>query len=218
MTRSDRAFTLIELSIVLVVIGLIIGGILVGRDLIKAAEVRATITQLEKFQTAVATFKDKFGALPGDVQPNQVAQFGFTAGAARSGAAGNGDGNGEIDGLGGSWNQSGENLYFWEDLSTNSGLIEGTFNAYSGPGNPDSVQFPSQMQNIFSFRQNQTRVLTSMSIADMLPNASPPVPLIRDLGQNFFGMSIISQNINVSIGANRSLRPRTHGCAGFCHR
>jgi hypothetical protein len=44
---------------VLVVIGLIIGGILVGQDLIKAAEVRATISQIEKYQTAANTFYGK---------------------------------------------------------------------------------------------------------------------------------------------------------------
>jgi prepilin-type N-terminal cleavage/methylation domain-containing protein len=44
-------FTLIELSIVLVIIGLIVGGVLVGQDLVKAAGVRATISQIEKFNT-----------------------------------------------------------------------------------------------------------------------------------------------------------------------
>lgn len=49
-------FTLIELSIVLVVSGLIVGGVLVGQDLIRAAGVRATITQIEKFNQAAHTF------------------------------------------------------------------------------------------------------------------------------------------------------------------
>jgi prepilin-type N-terminal cleavage/methylation domain-containing protein len=43
----QSAFTLIELSIVLVIIGLIVGGVLTGRDLISAAETRATIAQIE---------------------------------------------------------------------------------------------------------------------------------------------------------------------------
>ena len=47
-----RGFTLIELSIVLVIIGLIVGGILVGQDLINAAAIRAQIAQVEKYQTA----------------------------------------------------------------------------------------------------------------------------------------------------------------------
>jgi prepilin-type N-terminal cleavage/methylation domain-containing protein len=64
---TTAGFTLIELSIVLVIIGLIVGGVLVGQDLIKAAEMRATISQLEKYDAAAMTFRGKFNGLPGDI-------------------------------------------------------------------------------------------------------------------------------------------------------
>ncbi len=64
---NKQGFTLIELSIVLVIIGLIVGGVLVGQDLIKAAQIRATIAQIEKFDAAVNTFHGKYNGLPGDV-------------------------------------------------------------------------------------------------------------------------------------------------------
>lgn len=64
---AKRGFTLIELSIVLVIIGLIVGGVLVGQDLIKAAEIRATISQMEKYDTAANTFRGKYNGLPGDL-------------------------------------------------------------------------------------------------------------------------------------------------------
>ena len=76
---SNRAFTLIELSIVLVVVALIIGGVLVGQDLIRAAGVRSQITQIEKYQTAANTFRGKYGALPGDMNAATASQFGFPA-------------------------------------------------------------------------------------------------------------------------------------------
>ena len=63
---KNSAFTLIELSIVLVIIGLIIGGVLVGRDLIEFAKVRAQITQLSDIETQINTFKVKYNCLPGD--------------------------------------------------------------------------------------------------------------------------------------------------------
>ena len=64
--HRKSGFTLIELSIVIVIIGLIIGGIMVGNDLIKAAQRRAQIAQFEMFQLAVSTFKIKYGGLAGD--------------------------------------------------------------------------------------------------------------------------------------------------------
>src|SRR3984885_348580 len=77
--EKEKGFTLIELSIVLVIIGLIVGGVLVGQDLIRAAQVRATVTQIEKYNSAVNTFRGKYGALPGDLNAGTAATFGFAA-------------------------------------------------------------------------------------------------------------------------------------------
>ncbi len=59
-------FTLVELSIVLVIIGLLIGGILVGQSLIANAGLASTISQIQQFDAGVAVFKDKYRNLPGD--------------------------------------------------------------------------------------------------------------------------------------------------------
>jgi len=67
-TLAQKAgFTLIELSIVLVIIGLIVGGVLVGQDMIKAATIRASVGQVEKTNTAINTFYNKYNGLPGDL-------------------------------------------------------------------------------------------------------------------------------------------------------
>lgn len=60
-------FTLIEMSIVLVIIGLLVGGVLVGRDLIKASEVHAQISNLSEYTSAVNVFRMRYGYLPGDI-------------------------------------------------------------------------------------------------------------------------------------------------------
>jgi prepilin-type N-terminal cleavage/methylation domain-containing protein len=61
-----KGFTFIELSVVLAIIGLIIGGALVGEDLLHAAQLRATISQYESFVEATRTFQGKYNCLPGD--------------------------------------------------------------------------------------------------------------------------------------------------------
>ncbi len=59
-------FTLIELSISLIIIGLVVGGILIGRDLIRASELRGDIAQIQKVNLAVQTFRSKYDCMPGD--------------------------------------------------------------------------------------------------------------------------------------------------------
>ena len=125
--KSRAGFTLIELSIVLVIIGLIVGGILTGQDLIKAAEQRATLAQIEKYNTAVNTFRNKFTGVPGDLSTLAVSNFGMPAITTNAGATGYGDGNGLIEGsASGSAAFIGEPPLFWQQLSM-AGLIDGSF-------------------------------------------------------------------------------------------
>lgn len=78
-TLRKAGFTLIELSIVLVIIGLLVGGVLAGRDLIKSAEVRSQVSQMEKLNIAVNTFKLKYGGMAGDLPYEKAQAFGLFA-------------------------------------------------------------------------------------------------------------------------------------------
>lgn len=89
---NQAGFTLIELSIVLVIIGLIAGGVLVGQDLIKAAEIRSQVDQIESYDAAVNTFRGKYNGIPGDMNGTN---FGFEV-TGRGTTTGLGDGNGLI--------------------------------------------------------------------------------------------------------------------------
>jgi prepilin-type N-terminal cleavage/methylation domain-containing protein len=134
------AFTLIELSIVLVIIGLFAGGIMVGNDLIKSAEIRSQIQQIEQYQIAQKTFKLKYDYLPGDIPPSQVTGFGFANVPTRAGTQGQGDGDGVIKGFAFPPSQfrptvtdmTGEPFWFWIDLTNNTSMIGGTFNNTTG--------------------------------------------------------------------------------------
>ncbi len=121
--QAEQGFTLVELAIVLVIIGLIVGGVLVGQDLINAAEVRATVQQIEKYNSAVNTFRTRFNSLPGDILTPAAPLAAGLAGT----ALGQGDGNRilESDG-GGIADMNGEITMFWQHLS-NAQLVDGSY-------------------------------------------------------------------------------------------
>ncbi|MDR0942805.1 MAG: hypothetical protein LBM19_04350 [Holosporales bacterium] len=84
--RNLEGFSLIEISRVLLIIGIIAGGMLKGRDLIAAAQVKSVASDIQVLQIAYAQYVNSYGALPGD----------DNSAASRFGAVANGDGDGKI--------------------------------------------------------------------------------------------------------------------------
>ena len=88
--RSEAGFTLVELAIVMIIIGLLIAGVLKGQALIQNAQVTATVAQTKAIEAATTTFRDTYNALPGDITTPQTKLP--TCLALPCAAAGNGDG------------------------------------------------------------------------------------------------------------------------------
>ncbi len=125
INTTNKGFTLVELAIVLVIIGLIVSSVLVGQDLIKAAQLRATTRQFQEFQVGVNTFIGKYNGIPGDMTVATATTFGLT------GSGAGGDGDGTIESLPATSTIAtyvGEVQNFWSHLTTSGKeLISGTF-------------------------------------------------------------------------------------------
>lgn len=152
--NKRAAFSLVELSIVLVILGLLVGGVLAGQSLIRASQLRAVSTEHQRYITAMNSFRDRYFALPGDFanatrvwgqQSDGAAAVAFcsnTSGAALSvNGACDGNGNNLMNNATGSATGgiSGEKHQAWRQLAL-AGLIEGTFTGLSNPdgtGNGD---------------------------------------------------------------------------------
>ena len=125
MTKRQSGFTLIEIAIVLVIIGLLLGGVLKGQELITGARVRNLIQQQDGVKAAYFGFLDRFRALPGDYSQATANITGIAAGCGTPTTNGNGDGNGQITATGN------ENTLVWEHLSK-AGFINGTYTCAAG--------------------------------------------------------------------------------------
>lgn len=90
-SNQQRGFTLVELSIVLVIVGLVVGGILIGKTLIRQAEIRAVLSDIDQYMMATRLFKEKFRALPGDLN-NAYDYWGASCNTNPNNCNGNGDG------------------------------------------------------------------------------------------------------------------------------
>ncbi len=130
-TDSHRAgqsgFTLVEIAVVLVIIGLILGGVLKGQEMISQARIKSVINDLSGISAAMYGYQDRYRALPGDDK----------SAASRWASATSGNGDGVIMGM---YFQAppatDESSLFWEHLRL-AGFIAGSgrdqpFNAHSG--------------------------------------------------------------------------------------
>ena len=193
---ARRGFTLIELSIVLVVIGLIVGGILVGQTLIQAAQMRSLIKQIEAYRTATMTFRDKYGALPGDI--GNATQFwpadpacgplgGFNVRAymaVSDGMTCNGDANGIV---GGNYDVE-ENLY-WQHLSLSGLIPEGPFTgacAYSSATCASNADSWNLINAPTTALHNGANIIEMMNPDTRYSQASYPNWFVPQGGQHVF--------------------------------
>lgn len=135
--RQQSGFTLVEIAIVLVIIGLLLGGVLKGQELITQAKIKNIINDLNGVATAVYAYQDRYRALPGDEKSSVV--------EARWAGLKGGDGNGVIcgtyngtaavaTGSGSACTGENESTRFWQHLRS-AGLLTGAGSSAEVPQN-----------------------------------------------------------------------------------
>lgn len=122
--EKQGGFTLVEIAIVLVIIGLIMGGVFKGQALVDSARVRSISNEIEGIRTAWVSFQERYRSIPGDF-PKAPMQIDSAAVA--------GDGNGRID-------DPSERAGVWQQLSL-AGFISGSYDgAQANAGSSTDVQ------------------------------------------------------------------------------
>ncbi len=187
--NNNKGFTLVEIAVVLVIIGILLTGILKGNSIIRTVQVNDAVTIAEDIRAATAIFKDRYHYLPGDLP--------YTAGEIPNVTAG-GDGNGAIS-VAESVNvfgAGGQNHLF------NAGLIKSTtVNTWFGgvtvavlstAVNLGGAGFPTNIINVIQFTNLPCEIAMEMdtkmddgsldtgngqaSVANCTPGVSDPVP------------------------------------------
>jgi prepilin-type N-terminal cleavage/methylation domain-containing protein len=125
MKVRQKGFTLVEIAIVLVIIGLLLGGILKGQEMITQAKIKNVIADFSGISAAYHGYQDRYRAIPGD-DVNATRWAGATAGS----------GNGIVTGAYASTTVTDESRLWWDHLRR-SGFVSGSgtqqpFNAVAG--------------------------------------------------------------------------------------
>jgi prepilin-type N-terminal cleavage/methylation domain-containing protein len=154
--RKTRGFTLIELSIVLIIIALITAAVLAGQELEQQGKLQSVVNQIARINSASRTFEIKYGYLPGDI-PNAFDFWGASCDATPSNCNGNADQI--IQALDTGVNA--ETYRLWQHL-TLAGLLEGEYTGVAAVGTRNCVldsNTPPAAYESSGFFQSSTRTL-----------------------------------------------------------
>lgn len=128
MKNQQSGFTLVEIAIVLVIIGLLLGGILKGQELINSAKVKAMVNDMKLVATQVYGYQDRFKAMPGDDPRANTNLAGATTATTPAATLA----NGRIEGAWNSTTVTDESFLFWQHVrfanlatgSTNTAAVD----------------------------------------------------------------------------------------------
>ena len=170
--RTQTGFTLVEIAIVLVIIGLLLGGILKGQEMITQAKIKNVMADFSGISAAYHGYQDRYRAIPGD-DPNAATRWTTTP------AAVSGDGNGIV-----------------------AGAYNATCPAVPAATDPESCKFWDHLRRAGFVAgnggQQPFNALTGMIGVQTGDGATPPVATLLDggaTGPGFVGLIMCSANL-----------------------
>ncbi len=178
--KKQQGFTLVEIAIVLVIIGLLLGGILKGQELINSARVRNLADQNSGIQAAYYGFIDRYRQVPGDFIALDATQaLGVAVNLPLAGSAT--DGNGRVD------NTIEEAAALWEQLAK-SQFLGGGFTPVNAVAIPAIADYPTNAPlNAFNgslvLTRNQGYTGTRSDRLNLHMGPNVPVNIARELDQ-----------------------------------
>jgi prepilin-type N-terminal cleavage/methylation domain-containing protein len=122
MYRKQQGFTLVEIAIVLVIIGLLLGGVLKGQELINSAKIKNLVNDMNGASAAIYAYQDRYKSIPGD-DPNAATRW-ASATTVTFPTAATSLGDTKLNGAFDSNTAADESVAFWEELRL-AGLISG---------------------------------------------------------------------------------------------
>ena len=167
MKNRQSGFTLVEIAIVLVIIGLLLGGVLKGQELINSAKIKNLVADMNGISTAVYAYQDRFKALPGDDGTAATRWTSTTAGNASA----------TLTGAFNSGTVTDESRLFWQHLRL-AGFIGGdpdTTQPINAVGGITGVQWGAGNQTVAALTQGLAGLVVCQSnilgrIAESLDN------------------------------------------------
>ena len=215
MKRTQSGFTLIEIAIVLVIIGLLLSGVLKGQELINSAKVKNLANDFKNIPLFINSYQDKYRALPGDDASIGTANTHIANAAACTPAAATkcAPGNGIIDGA---WNAhavTDESYLFWQHvrlagLTPGVATIPGTPAAGDGylPVNATGGEIGIQSNANFTTITSNAAGTAGTGIAGTYVTCSQGIP-----GRFVLQLDIMLDDGNTDAGSMRAADPATAG-------